>query len=79
MFKKVETYLCGVEQTNFKKMSIEKVEKAETYRTSVEKLDTYLNWIKQSRKFLLDRESRNLPKFIEKVETYQFLAENVET
>ena len=59
---KVETCLCGVEQIYiFFKILVE----------TVEKVETYLNWVEQNRTLFFSR--------VEKVKTYHYLLEKVKT
>ena len=51
-------------QTNkFLKKMVGKVEKVETYRTLVDIVETYLNWVEPIRTLFLGRENQNIAKF----------------
>ena len=67
---KIETYLYGVYQIFFKKLSVETVEKAETYWILVDEVKTFWLGSNKVEQFFC---------WLEKVETYQNLVEKVET
>ena len=48
LVEKVEAYVCRTEETNFFKMSVEKVEKVELYQFLIQKVETYLCGVEQT-------------------------------